>query len=168
MPEQVIHSQDTQADGHTDFDRLFGRWNVRHRRLQKRLEGDTRWDEFAGTSETRPMLGGFGNVEDNLIEFPDGTYRAAAVRTFDPATGLWAIWWIDGRNPSVIDVPVRGSFKDGVGTFLCDDVLDGKPIKVRFIWSEITESAARWQQAFSADGGETWETNWDMRFSRAA
>jgi len=163
----AIRSAEAPADGRADFDPLFGRWNVHHRRLQKRLEGDTNWDEFSGVSEMRPLMGGMGNVDDNVLELPGGAYRAVTVRTFDPATRLWSIWWIDGRNPSTIDVPVRGSFANGVGTFFCDDVIHGRPIKVRFIWSEITQNSARWQQAFSPDGGETWESNWDMRFTRA-
>jgi hypothetical protein len=28
--------------------------------------------------------------------------------------------------------------------------------------------AARWEQAFSDDGGATWETNWTMDFARVA
>lgn len=169
MPQfSAIRAANEPNDGRTDFDPLFGRWNVHHRRLQKRLEGDTNWDEFSGTTDMRPILGGLGNFDDNLLELPAGTYRAATVRTFDAETKLWSIWWIDGRNPSTIDIPVRGSFKDGVGTFLCDDTFNGTPIKVRFIWSEITQNSARWQQAFSTDGGGTWETNWDMRFTRVA
>ena len=27
-------------------------------------------------------------------------------------------------------------------------------------------TAARWEQAFSADGGATWEVNWVMEFTR--
>ena len=154
-------------DGRADFDPLFGRWTVHHRRLQKRLEGDTNWDEFSGVSEMRPLMNGMGNVDDNLLELPGGTYRAATIRTFDPETKLWSIWWIDGRNPSTIDVPVRGAFKDGVGIFACEDSFNGKPIIVHYIWSEITGNTARWQQAFSPDGGKTWEFNWDMRFTRA-
>ena len=134
MPTQSTASrQDNDpADGRTDFDFFFGRWNVGHRRLRKRLAGDTNWDVFGGTCEVHPILGGLGNVDDNLIELPASTYRAATLRTFDPATRQWSIWWIDGRNPLSIDVPVRGSFEAGVGTFLCEDVLDGRPIRVRF------------------------------------
>jgi hypothetical protein len=62
-----------------------------------------------------------------------------APRAYDPKTGQWAIWWIDGRNPfGAVDPPVKGRFKDGVGTFLADDTLRNKPIKVRFTWSHIT------------------------------
>jgi hypothetical protein len=168
MPTHSTASRahDIAADGRSDFDFFFGNWDVSHRRLQKRLTGDTNWDEFTGTCEVRPLLGGLGNVDDNVIELPDGTYRAATVRTFDPATRQWSIWWIDGRNPLTIDVPVRGAFTDGVGTFLCEDVFDGRPIQVRFLWSEIAQNTARWEQAFSQDSGTTWETNWIMEFAR--
>ena len=167
MPTQstASHANDIPADGRSDFDFFFGCWNVSHRRLQKRLASDTNWDEFGGTCEVRPLLGGLGNVDDNVIELPDGAYRAATVRTFDPATRQWSIWWIDGRNPLTIDVPVRGAFIDGVGTFLCEDVFDGRPIQVRFLWSRMMENSARWEQAFSLDGGTSWETNWVMEFA---
>ena len=168
MQSTASHANDSQTDGRSDFDFFFGCWDVSHRRLQKRLAGDTNWDEFTGTCEVRPLLGGLGNVDDNVIELPGGAYRAATVRTFDPATRQWSIWWIDGRNPLTIDVPVRGAFTDGVGTFLCDDVFDGRPIQVRFLWSRMMENSARWEQAFSLDGGTSWETNWVMEFARQA
>lgn len=150
-----------------DWDWLVGSWNVKHRRLKGRLVGSTTWEEFNGTSTLWLTLGGLGTVDDNLLELPGGTYRAVGVRAFDPKTGLWAIWWLDGRNPSHIDTPVYGGFKDGVGTFTADDTLDGKPIKVRFQWTEMKANSAHWEQAFSPDGGATWEVNWRMQFTRA-
>ena len=111
-------------------------------------------------------MGEWGNVDDNVLDIPTGQYRALTVRSFDPATGLWAIWWLDSRNPHALDVPVKGAFKGGVGTFLADDQLDGKPIKVRFLWLATQTSSPRWEQAFSPDGGLSWETNWTMQFTR--
>ena len=154
--------------GPNDWDFLVGRWNVAHRRLKARLQGCTEWEEFAGSSVLWPTLGGLGNVDDNVIELPGGTYRAATMRGFDPATRQWSIWWLDGRYAGRLDPPLRGGFCDNVGTFFGDDVLDGRPIRMRFIWSGITATTAQWEQAFSADGGASWETNWVMRFSRAA
>ena len=170
MPTQSTANRvnDAPVDGRCDFDFFFGSWDVSHRRLQRRLEGDGNWDVFGGTCAVRPLLGGLGNVDDNVIELPGGAYRAATVRTLDPATRQWSIWWIDGRNPLTIDVPMRGTFTDGVGTFLCEDVFDNRPIRVRFLWSGITHNTARWEQAFSADDGTSWETNWVMEFARQA
>ncbi len=154
------------ASGADGFDFIIGDWRVHHRRLRQRLAGCREWLEFEGTSTTRKILGGFGNLEDNALELPDGPYRAVAMRSFDPTTALWAIWWLDGRMPHQLDVPVIGGFDDGIGLFHADDMLDGRPIKVRFTWTPLDENAARWEQAFSDDGGNTWETNWTMGFVR--
>lgn len=148
-----------------DFDFMVGDWRVRHRRTDP---GKNQWVEFDGVSSTRATRDGAGNVEDNLIELPSGSYRAKAIRAFDSATGKWAIWWIDGRNPhGKLDPPVIGRFVNGVGTFYCDDTMAGVPTRVRFTWIFRKPDAARWEQAFSADAGESWETNWTMEFTRA-
>lgn len=156
----------TAPDAPHDFDFILGDWRVRHRRLNARLSGCTEWTAFEGLSSTRATLGGFGNVEDNLLHFPDGDVRAIAMRSFDPATGTWAIWWLDGRHPHRLDVPVVGRFSGGVGVFLADDTLDGRPIRVRFIWRPNGGDRPTWEQAFSPDAGATWETNWTMEFTR--
>jgi hypothetical protein len=151
-----------------DFDFLVGHWTVRHRRLKERLVGCAEWEEFRGTCSLRPLLDGQANVDDNVLETPSGTYRAASIRAYDPATDQWSIWWLDSRQPHGLGVPVVGAFQDGTGTFFADDTLNGQPIRVRFLWTDITAAGARWQQAFSKDGGATWETNWVMKFERAA
>lgn len=160
----------TEEPTHTgaahDFDFLVGSWTVRHRRLKSRLAGSTEWDEFAGTSVLWKTLGGLGTVDDNVLDLPGGTYRAVTIRAFNPEKRRWSIWWLDARNPA-IDPPVHGGFKDRVGTFVGDDTFNGRPIKVRFRWSKITPTSAHWDQAFSLDGGATWEENWHMEFTRA-
>ena len=150
------------------FDFLFGEWRVHSRRLKERLTGSHDWEEFEGTIVCRTYMDGWANVDDTVFHTPQGIYRGVAPRAYDPKTGQWAIWWIDGRNPfGNVDPPVKGRFVNGVGTFHADDTLRGKPIKVRFTWSHITKTSARWEQAFSPDGGETWELNWIMDFARA-
>jgi hypothetical protein len=150
----------------TDFDFLFGNWNVEHRRLKERLVGCDDCEEFGGRCTAYPILAGAGNVDDNVVELPTGNYRASSIRSFDGAAGTWAIWWLDQRNPHALDVPVVGAFRDGVGEFYANDTLDGKPIGVRFQWSDTQSDSPRWDQAFSADAGVTWETNWTMQFHR--
>ena len=161
-----IQVQAQKASMSHDFDFLFGSWSVEHRRLKHRLTHSNDWETFGGTCVVYPLLGGRANVDDNLLHLPSGEYRAASLRAFDSQKGEWSIWWLDGRTPNTIGPAVVGTFRNGVGTFYADDIYDSKPIAVRFTWSDITGSSAKWQQAFSDDSGRTWETNWVMTFTR--
>lgn len=149
-----------------DFDFIIGDWRVKHRRLNERLAECTEWTRFDGLSSTRKIMGGLGNIEDNLLGFPEGEVRAVALRSFDRTSRTWSIWWLDGRNPHQLDVPVIGRFTDAVGTFHARDTLRGAPIDVRFIWKANPGGSPTWEQAFSPDAGRTWETNWTMEFLR--
>ncbi len=149
-----------------DFDFMFGSWTVQHRRLKARLRNCAEWEMFEGTSATSPILGGHGNLEDNRVDFPGGSYRAIALRSFDAAAGQWAIWWLDQRAPHNLDVPVVGEFVGNTGAFFADDTIDGTQIKVRFLWKRGV--MPQWEQAFSTDNGKSWETNWIMEFTQAS
>jgi hypothetical protein len=149
--------------GANDFDFEFGTWRVHHR--MKRPSGE--WIEFEGTSSDRGLNDGSANVEENTFFRPTGNTQGIALRAFDKKTGLWAIWWVDSRDPHApLDPPVKGRFVNGVGTFESDSIVNGKPQRTRFIWSHITRTSARWEQAFSDDNGKTWDTNWVMEFKR--
>jgi hypothetical protein len=151
------------------FDLRAGCWSIHNHVLKERLADNHEWFDYDGTQRLWITMGGYGNVDDTKLSKPEGSYYGVTVRTYDPKSGVWSIWWYDGRDPSGdLDPPVKGRFKDGVGTFYSDDILRGKPIKVRFTWSGITTSAAHWEQAFSGDGGKTWETNWTADFSKTA
>jgi hypothetical protein len=161
----MMKMQTSSAD---DFDVFIGGWHVHHRRLKKRLADCCEWVAFEGSSTAHKILGGFGNIDDNVLDLPDGPYRAATLRSFDPTTGLWSIWWLDGRRPHHLDTPVIGRFENGTGLFYADDTLDDTPIKVRFTWFAYDANTARWEQAFSDDRRNTWETNRTMDFARMA
>jgi hypothetical protein len=164
--DETSETEKTVAGLH-DFEFLIGRWQVRHRRLKERLADNREWIEFAGTSVAQKLMGGWGNVDDNVFDFPGGAFRAATLRSFDPESRQWSIWYLDGRAPlGPLDPPVRGSFRDGVGTFFADDTFKGEPIRVRFTWSAITTASCHWEQAFSSDQGASWKTNWRMDFKR--
>jgi hypothetical protein len=156
----------TMIDHAHDFDFLIGKWRVQHRRLKARLAGSHEWQEFGGTSELQMTMNGQGTFDDNFLDLPGGAYRAVGLRGYDPKTQTWAIWWLDARQPHTLEPPVMGNFQNGVGTFEGNDTFNGKPIVVRFLWSHITANSAQWEQAFSPDGGKSWETNWVMHFTR--
>jgi len=151
----------------TDFDFLPGRWRVANRRLTDPLDpGCDAWETFESSSDAHAILGGIGNADE--FHVPATGYRGASLRLYDPADDVWRIWWASTARPGRLDPPVEGRFApDGTATFEGDDELDGVAIRVRFTWSEITATSARWEQGFSFDGGATWKPNWVMEFTRA-
>jgi len=149
-----------------DFDFFMGRWTVQNRRLTERLAGSDEWEEFESTSVAHPILGGLGN-EDEFRTRHAGGFIGMSFRFFDPVKRRWSIYWADSRRPGELDPPVFGTFSGDIGVFEGEDEFEGRPIKVRFIWSGTRTRTPRWEQAFSVDGGETWETNWIMDFSPA-
>jgi hypothetical protein len=148
-----------------DFDFVFGSWDVRNLRLRERLAGCDEWIEFTATAEARPILDGLGN-EDVFRTDHAGGFVGMSFRFFDPETRLWSIYWADSRRSGLLDPPVVGGFAGDTGVFEGVDTFAGEPILVRFVWSDITTPAPRWEQAFSADAGDTWETNWIMKLTR--
>ena len=151
-------------NGTRDFDFWMGSWKVHNRVLKERLAGSTEWVEFEALSIARPLLDGLGN-EDEFRTDHDGGFIGMSFRFYDPQKDQWAIYWADTRRPGLLDAPVLGSFSGDVGIFEGDDTFEGRPIRMRFIWSGITTPTPRWEQAFSEDDGETWETNWIMDFT---
>ena len=150
------------ADGRHDFDFWMGTWRIHNRRLRARLAGSTEWDEFEARGQTWPMLNGLGNRDEFRTDFwPD--FVGMTLRLFDPAKRQWSIYWADSVR-GTLEPPVVGSFEGDTGTFYGDDVFQGRPIRVRFIWTRAPQ--VRWEQAFSTDGGKTWETNWTMDMTR--
>jgi hypothetical protein len=88
-----------------------------------------------------------------------------SMRLFNPISKEWSIYWSTDLTGS-LDVPMIGGFRDGCGEFYSQEVYDGQHIYSRFIWSKIAAESCQWEQAFSTDGGKTWETNWIMEFER--
>lgn len=160
-------TQQLEQDGRADFDFIVGRWNVHHRRLRERLKGCTDWDEFDGTTEDRSIVGGMGNIGEAAITLNATPLTATSLRLFDPQTRQWSVYFTNSIQ-GVLSPPMTGGFSHGRGEFYAQEPFEGKNIFSCLIWSDITPNSCRWEQAFSADGGRTWETNWTMELSRQA
>jgi hypothetical protein len=160
----VPETPQTSRSGAHDFDFEHGEWRVHHRVKRSDANG---WSEFDGTCRDRGLIDGSANVEEHTFRRSTGVGYGIAIRAYDPKSAQWAVWWIDGRAPhGAMDPPVKGRFDKGVGTFYSDSIVDGKTIRTRYLWSHITASSARWEQANSLDDGKTWDTNWIMDFQR--
>jgi hypothetical protein len=155
----------TEDDGQNDFDFLVGNWIMRHRRLKERLNGCMEWEDFDGTAVGKKLLNGLGHCDEVIMNHETGPTHGYTLRLFHVNSKEWSIYWAAGMR-GILDVPMVGRFKNGVGEFYSQEVFEGRDIYNRFIWSEITGNSAQWEQAFSSDGGKTWETNWIMEFKR--
>lgn len=155
-------------DGVHDFDFLHGVWRVHNRKLRRPLTGSSEWYEFEGRAVERPLWDGQGNLEEYEATLPDGSrLRGLALRLYDPRARRWSIHWSNSAN-GTLDPPMSGTFRDGLGEFFSHEECLGRMLFVRFHWTSGGPDAARWEQAYSADGGRTWETNWVMEFARIA
>jgi hypothetical protein len=156
--------------GANDFDFLLGSWNIHNRRRTNAMYRDREgiWQEFdARHIADEKHLDGRVIIDHFEGKLPDGEIRKGmTIRAFDPQAGLWSLVWLDNRNEPDFR-PLLGKFQGGIGLFYQDiEAPDSQPLRLRFTWDKITAQTARWQQAFSFDGGETWDTNWIMEFSR--
>lgn len=157
-----------------DFDFWLHTWDVRNiRRKVRSLYDDPQHNQEAAWEEFTGVAGMGQKYCDGLvmIDHYEGTYpngrmtKAVNVRTFNPDTKEWSLLWLDNYQPADF-TPLTGKFEDGIGTFTQLIQMNGQPVHVRYILDNFTPSSLRWQQGFSFDGGETWDTNWYMEFTR--
>jgi hypothetical protein len=154
-----------QRDGQHDFDFFIGEWKLHNRRLKQTLAGSTEWYEFDLTSVARKIWGGKANMDEMEGDTPTGHIAGMTVRLYNAKSHEWSLYWANSANP-ILENPTIGSFKDGRGEFFDQENYQGRTILCRYIWSNITANSAHWEQAFSVDGGKTWETNWITDLTR--
>jgi hypothetical protein len=166
-------TQDADSARH-DFDFLVGHWTTRQRRLKHRLQGNDEWETFDATTHNQHLPGGVINFDTLVAPGWRPGWVGMSLRVFNPATNRWSIYWVTndggGIDPATghLGAPVVGRFHGDEGSFEGADVFEGRAIRVRFHWQHWGTDRARWQQAFSDDGGLTWEVNWVMDFERVA
>lgn len=156
-----------QRDGQHDFDFEFGTWEARLSRLVDPLTGSDTWVEYQGTSIVRQVWDGNANLGELEVQGPEGRIRGLSLRLYNPETRQWHISWANSRD-GAIGPAMIGEFKDGRGEFYNQELLNGRAIYVRFIFSDVTPSSFRFEQAFSDDGGQSWEPNWIATFRRVS
>jgi hypothetical protein len=154
-------------DGSHDFDFEFGAWKMHLARRLRPLTGSNEWVEYDGVSVTRKVWNGAANLGEIALDGSAGHLEALSLRVYNPQTRQWSISFVN-RAAGTFGVPMMGGFKDGRGEFYDQETFNDRAIFVRFIFSDITANAFKIEQAFSDDGGKTWETNWKTAFVRTA
>jgi hypothetical protein len=154
-----------QRDGQHDFDFELGTWKVQLSRRLNPLTGSAKWVEYQGTSIVRKVWDGRANLGELEVDGPAGHIEGLSLRTYNPQSRQWNISWANSASGTV-GQPMIGEFKNGRGEFFNQESFNGRAIYVRFIFSDISADSFRLEQAFSDDGGKTWEANWIAKFAR--
>src|SRR5271155_1043695 len=149
--------------GMHDFDFFAGTWDIVNRWRTDFLDSSSEWEEFPGISHASRHFDGHASFDE--IIFPTKGFSGLTLRLYNPDTGQWSLYWASKRTGTLCP-PVTGAFKAGAGQFFGEDTYNDVPILARFRWTGITAGSAHWEQAFSADGGETWLDNWYMDATR--
>ena len=159
LPAPAQQNPAAERDGQHDFDFEIGTWHTRLSRLQNPLTGSKTWVEYEGTSVVRKVWNGRANLVELDVSGPAGRIEALSLRLYNPESRQWSLNFSNSRG-GTMSPPTIGEFKNGRGEFFSQETLNGRAILVRFVISDITPTSCRFEQAFSDDGGKTWEVNW--------
>jgi hypothetical protein len=149
----------SQRDGQHDFDFEIGTWKTHLRRLLHPLTGSKTWVEYEGTTVVRKVWNGRANLVELQAEGPAGHFEGLNLRLYNAQAHQWSLNFANSSG-GTLSQPTIGGFKDGRGEFFDQETLNGRATFVRFVISDITPNSCRFEQAFSDDGGKTWEINW--------
>jgi hypothetical protein len=154
-PQQSVK----ERDGQHDFDFEIGTWKTHLKRLQHPLTGSTTWVEYNGTTVVRKVWNGRANLVELVADGPAGHFEGLNLRLYNPQSRQWSLNFASSSG-GTMSQPTIGEFKNGRGEFFDQETFNGRAIFVRFVISDITPNSCRFEQAFSDDGGKTWEVNW--------
>jgi hypothetical protein len=159
-----LQATEAQRDGQHDFDFSFGTWKTHISRRLHPLTGSTTWADYQGTSVVSKIWNGRGGLGETEADGPAGHLQALSLRLYNPQAHQWSLTYASRGGttsvPTSLGVPTIGEFRYGRGEFFDTELFNGKGILVRNVWSDITPNSCRFEQAFSEDGGRTWEINW--------
>jgi hypothetical protein len=162
LPPMTIAQEAAQHDGQRDFDFLVGSWKIHLKRLIQPEHGPKEWVELDGTTVCRTIFDGRAEVEEFDVESRDKKMHihGLAIRFYNPTSHQWSIWWANAKDGAMYPPPVIGEFKDGRGEFYDQEVVNGRAVFTRFVWTATTTNTPHFEQSISMDGGKSWELNW--------
>jgi len=161
-PRLTFAQHAEQRNGQRDFDFLVGSWKIHLKRLVQPDHGPQEWVELDGTVVCRQVFDGRAEVEEFNVESRDKKMhvQGLATRFYNPTSHQWSIWWANAKDGAMYPPAVVGEFKNGRGEFYDQEVVNGRFVFIRFVWTATTTNSPHFEQSISADGGKSWELNW--------
>ena len=157
--ENSVPATAQRPDGQHDFDFDIGTWRTHLRRLMHPLSGSSTWIEYEGTTVVRKIWNGRANLAELKADGPPGHLEVLSLRLYNPESHQWSLNSANVKT-GTISVPTVGEFKNNRGEFYDWEVINGRMVLVRNVWKDISANSCTFEQAFSDDGGKTWEVNW--------
>ena len=158
-PARTTAAVSSERGGRHDFDFEIGTWKTHLSRLVHPLTGSRTWVQYEGTTVVRKVWNGRANLVELVADGPAGHFEGLNLRLYNPQSRQWSLNFANAEG-GTLSPPTIGEFKGGRGEFFDQETLNGRAILVRFVISDITPNSCRFEQAFSDDGGRTWEVNW--------
>jgi hypothetical protein len=162
----ALPRQAADRDGQHDFDFNFGTWKTHVTRLAHPLSGSKVWTDYDGVSTVTKVWDGKASLFELEVQGLAGRIEGVGLRLYNRTSHQWNLNWTNSSS-GMLDGAMIGEFRDGRGEFFGMDTFNGRAILVRNGFYEIKTTSSRFEQAFSADGGKTWETNWIMTFTKS-
>lgn len=144
--------------GASQFDFWLGDWDVS-------------WgDGLSGTNHVRKVLG------DRVVQEDFDGERDAQLHGLSVSVcgndGRWRQTWVDDNGTYLHFVGGwEGESTDPAEpgprmVLVHSREIEGKPVQLRMVWSDIEPDSLTWRWQRSDDGGATWTTNWELAYWR--
>jgi hypothetical protein len=153
------HAALPPRDGQHDFDFEIGTWKTQLKRLVHPLSGSDEWAEYEGVTTVRKVWDGRANLVELAADGATGHFEGINLRLYNPQSHQWSLNFASSRS-GTLGQPTIGRFIDGRGEFYDQEDFDGRAVFVRFVITPLDANTIHFEQAFSDDGGKTWEVNW--------
>lgn len=152
-------------DGAHDFDFEPGAWKVHVERLAYGSSGSPRWDQWDGVSHCRKVWAGKANLVELEADGPAGHLEFLSLRLYNPGSQQWSLYYARSERGQLATASI-GEFRNGRGEFYDQETYQGRMVLMRGVLTHSSERSVRFEQAFSVDGGKTWELNFTEQFTR--
>jgi len=126
-------------DGRHDFDFEIGAWKIApsgYGHIVRKL-----WDG--------------ATIAQLVIPNPRRHVRGSLLSIYNPSSRQWSIYWADAKD-GTLSSPLLGRFRNGVGSFVGRDSVDGHAIMTRLCIFNIASRSFQTLEETSSDGGRTW------------
>ncbi len=150
--------QPTERDGQHDFDFEIGDWKTHLRRLVHPLTGSTTWVEYEGTSVVRKVWNGRANLVELVADGAAGHFEGLNLRLYNPESHQWSLNFANS-NGGTLSQPTIGRIQEWTRRVFRPGNTE-RPGHFCSICYLGHHPSCRFEQAFSDDGGKTWEVNW--------